>query len=153
MFAIIIETAVPVAADWCELVQTAVSQTLTLEEVPPDSSLTLLLTTDEQLRELNLAFRAEDKPTDVLSFPTDHDFPGAAVNYLGDIAVSVPYAVRQAQAGGHDTAAELQLLAVHGTLHLLGYDHDNDAAKRVMWQRQTAVLQQLGVGHINPTET
>jgi probable rRNA maturation factor len=80
--------------------------------------------------------------------------PGMAqANYLGDIIISLPYAARQAAAAGHKTESELQLLAVHGTLHLLGYDHAIPEEKAAMWDAQTAALTQLGLGHINPTET
>jgi probable rRNA maturation factor len=73
--------------------------------------------------------------------------------YLGDIIIAVPYSARQAAASGHDLDAELQLLAVHGTLHLLGHDHADLEEKAKMWQAQTAVLTKLGLAHIKPTET
>ena len=72
--------------------------------------------------------------------------------YLGDIIIALPYAARQAAAAGHAAEAELQLLAVHGTLHLLGYDHASPEEKAAMWSAQTAVLTQLGLSHIIPTE-
>lgn len=118
------------------------------------ASLTVLLTDDQTLRDLNRQFRSEDRATDVLSFPLEDDgiLEGPDSSYLGDIAISVPYAQRQAQAGGHGTTAELQLLLIHGILHLLGHDHENEIQKKTMWAVQRAVLNELGLAHIQPTE-
>jgi probable rRNA maturation factor len=65
--------------------------------------------------------------------------------YLGDIAISLPRATAQAEAAGHPVAAELQLLTVHGVLHLLGHDHAEPEEKAAMWAAQAAVLATLGV--------
>ena len=69
--------------------------------------------------------------------------PGADT-YLGDIAISLPKATRQAEAGGHGVASEMQLLVVHGTLHLLGYDHSEADDKAEMWRIQGEILEGLG---------
>ena len=118
------------------------------------AALTILLTDDDYLRELNRHYRGEDSATDVLSFPAGEPLPGVpdTLNYLGDIAIAVPTAERQAAAKGHATAAELQLLAVHGVLHLLGHDHLDPAEKAAMWRDQAAVLRRLGLEGIQPTE-
>jgi probable rRNA maturation factor len=88
----------------------------------------------------------------VLSFPAGETLPGMDKfsDYLGDVALSVPYATRQAAAKGHDPAAEMQLLVVHGLLHLLGYDHDTAAAQEQMWRVQADILEQLGLAAIIP---
>lgn len=132
----------------------AVLATLLQEQVQPPAMLTLLLTNDRRLQQLNRDFRGVDEPTDVLSFPAGDSLPKGAepMPYLGDIAVSVPYAARQATAGGHSLVAELQLLAVHGVLHLLGYDHAEPEEKERMWAAQSAVLNQLDLEGIVPTE-
>ncbi len=137
-----------------ELLTTAVHATLAHEAVSPPLELSLLLTHDEQIRQLNRDFRQEDKPTDVLSFPAGEAGPEMeeVVPYLGDIAIAVPYAARQAAQAGHDLAGELQLLAVHGVLHLLGYDHQEPEEKDEMWAAQTAVLAALNLQHVTPTE-
>lgn len=111
------------------------------------AELTLLLTDDDQLQQLNAQFRDIDAPTDVLSFGADEEEAlwQSDVRYLGDIAVSVPYATRQAQRRGHAPIAELVLLVVHGVLHLLGHDHADSAEKARMWQAQRAILKQLHV--------
>ena len=145
------ETAVP------ELVEDALgSAAAAVQESQdlPAAAVTVLLTDDEALRRLNRQFRSEDRITDVLSFAFgDAPVPmedGPA--YLGDIAISVPYARRQAAARGHSTTAELQLLLIHGMLHLLGYDHEDPAAKRAMWAVQRDLLDKLGLAHVEPTE-
>ncbi len=109
--------------------------------------LTIVITGNAQLRKLNRQFRHIDAPTDVLSFNADD---GTA--YLGDIVISYPKAKAQAQAGGHPVEAELQLLVVHGVLHLLGHDHYTRAEKAKMWAAQSAVLQSIGAAITEPKE-
>lgn len=119
-----------------------------------DAAVTLLLTEDLRMTQLNQQFRGIEGTTDVLSFPAGEEFPvvADAVPYLGDIAISIPTADRQAQARGHDLAAELQLLVVHGVLHLLGYNHLEVEDKVQMWSIQDGVLTSLGLSGISPTE-
>jgi probable rRNA maturation factor len=130
----------------------AISAILRYEGVAPPAGLSLLLTDDSRLQELNRMYRDIDAPTDVLSFPAGEEMPGMETMppYLGDIAISQSYAGRQAVAGGHSLAAELQLLAIHGVLHLLGHDHVEPEEKRRMWQAQAAVLAQLGLPPLVP---
>lgn len=101
-------------------------------------ALTIRLTGDAALRQLNRKFMGLDAATDVLSFPAKE--PG----YFGDLAISVTRAAAQAKAGGHSLQAELELLVVHGVLHLLGYDHATRAQQARMWAAQTEVLSSLG---------
>jgi probable rRNA maturation factor len=141
-------------ADIDRAIAGAARETLAHEAVADGAGLTILLTDDEYLRRLNLQYRGEDHATDVLSFPAGGAIPGAEEldHYLGDVAISWAYAERQAAAKGHETAAELQLLAVHGVLHLLGYDHTDEAEKTMMWAAQRVILQKLGLEQIQPTE-
>ncbi|MCZ2126796.1 MAG: rRNA maturation RNase YbeY [Anaerolineales bacterium] len=128
---------------------------LALETVAPESAaadLSILLSDDRQLHELNLDYLGVDAPTDVLSFPAGEIDPETQRLYLGDLALSVPRAAQQAQEGGHSVEAEAQLLIVHGVLHLLGYDHDTDEKKSEMWARQAEVLQKLGLARIQIRE-
>ena len=137
-----------------DLLETAVLATLAHEQQTPPLELSILLTGDADIQQMNRNFRGVDKPTDVLSFPAGDALPGMEADpYLGDIAISVPYAARQAAQAGHDLAGELQLLTIHGVLHLLGYDHDEAAEKEAMWGAQTAVLTQLHLQHVTPTES
>lgn len=111
----------------------------------PDADLTLVLTDDDHLRALNREFLSKDAPTDVLSFPADEPDPETGRRYLGDVIVSVERAESQAEGGGHPLEAELQLLVVHGILHLLGYDHAAVDEKTNMWAIQAEVLERIGV--------
>ncbi|OGO38392.1 MAG: rRNA maturation RNase YbeY [Chloroflexi bacterium RBG_16_56_8] len=86
-----------------------------------------------------------DTPTDVLSFPASEQDPESSAPYLGDILISVPRAVDQAQAAGHSAQDEVQLLVVHGVLHLLGHDHAKAQEKARMWKAQAEVLERLGL--------
>ncbi len=112
-----------------------------------DAEVTLVITEDDALAALNLEYRNIEGPTDVLSFPAREPTPGfvtapGADAYLGDIIIAFPYARRQAAELGHPLADELRLLAVHGALHLLGYDHAEPAEEAAMWARQDAILGQ-----------
>jgi probable rRNA maturation factor len=110
--------------------------------VPAD--LTIVIGDDAQLHELNRQFLGIDAPTDVLSFPADGTDPDSGERYIGDIIISYPRAVAQAASGGHTVQDELQLLVVHGVLHLLGFDHAVPAEKKRMWEIQGQVLGSLG---------
>lgn len=126
--------------------------TLESQSAPADADLTILLTDDEQLHDLNLDFRDTDAPTDVLSFPASESDPDTGTLYLGDVIISVERARDQAQAGGHSLEAELQLLVVHGVLHLLGHDHGEPGEKERMWAAQAAILARLGLSGIKISE-
>ena len=84
-------------------------------------AVTIALVGDAAMRRLNRCFAGEDRVTDVLSFPSD-----AVEGVLGDIAIATGVARRQARDGGHTYSEELRVLALHGLLHLLGYDHHGD---------------------------
>ena len=90
--------------------------------------LTIGLVSDLTMRRLNREFRDRDYPTDVLSFPADEKREKRVV-FLGDLAIALGVAGRQARAQGHDLATELKILALHGLLHLLGYDHETDEGR------------------------
>lgn len=134
--------------------RTAVTVTLRHEKHKPPAEITLLLTDDDQLKTLNKEYRGINAPTDVLSFEAGETMPGMDEDegYLGDIVISVPTAERQAKQGDHSLKAELQLLAVHGTLHLLGYDHEEPDEKDHMWWAQASILAQLGAEITGPPE-
>ncbi len=115
-----------------------------------DGALSISVSSDETLQELNRKFLDHDAPTDVLSFPSDSDDPDASGRYFGDIAISFPRAHAQAAAGGHPVEAELQLLTVHGILHLLGHDHGEAEEKAKMWKAQEEILTGLKCEIIEP---
>lgn len=131
--------------------------TILHQEKISEAALTILITNNEEVQRLNLAHRQIDAPTDVLSFanhePTTDTTASAPhifhippelvaddMKYLGDIVIAFPYSKRQAIAKQHALARELQLLAIHGTLHLLGYDHVTDEEEKEMWRRQDAAF-------------
>ncbi len=130
------------------LLERAARFTLDLEPDAATADMTIVLTDDTQLRELNREFLGVDAPTDVLSFPADEEDPETGIPYLGDILISIPRAAQQAQAAGHPVEAEVQLLVVHGTLHLLGHDHAEAEEKARMWQAQSEVMVRLGLAHV-----
>ena len=84
------------------------------------------LVSDATMRRLNRRYRGVDRVTDVLSFPAAPAPKGRAGEFLGDLAIATGLAGRQARRLGHSTAKELRILALHGLLHLLGYDHETD---------------------------
>jgi probable rRNA maturation factor len=132
-----------------EALRTVVARALTAEG-QPDGELTLVITDDTQVQELNQTYRGLDEPTDVLSFAAQESQPDAdgvnfvsapeAARYLGDIIIAFPYAAANAAAQGRAVRDELALLAVHGTLHLLGYDHGSAEEEEVMWAHQAQIL-------------
>ena len=136
-----------------EALQAAAAETLRQHGLHA-ASLTLVVTDDATVRELNRQYRGVDKPTDVLSFPAQEgsgeppmalppELAQELATYLGDVIIAYPYTVRQAARYGHPVEAELQLLVVHGVLHLLGYDHATPQEKAQMWQAQERVLTAL----------
>ncbi len=126
-------------------VEEAAKVTLQQQSVPVEADLTIVITDDNQLRQLNYQYRDIDTPTDVLSFPADFTDPENDNPYLGDVLISYNRAEAQAVAGGHAVTAEIQLLVVHGVLHLLGHDHANPDEKKQMWAAQAEILHQLGL--------
>jgi probable rRNA maturation factor len=102
----------------------------------------VLLTGDEHIRRLNRVYRGKNKATDVLSFPAADPANGHAP-VAGDLAVSVETAVRQAVEFGHPLATEVQILVLHGLLHLGGYDHETDEGQ--MARKETALRKRFGL--------
>lgn len=104
----------------------------------------VLIEDDAAIRELNRRWRGVDKPTNVLAFPTAAA-PSIAPRHLGDIAISYETAIREAQAQARPFAHHLAHLTVHGFLHLLGYDHQSDAAAEEMEDLERKILARLGI--------
>src|SRR5512138_2045800 len=106
-----------------DLLERTAHAVLEHESASMDSALSIVLTDNARLHELNLNYLGVDAPTDVLSFPASETDPETGARYLGDILISIPRAQEQADAAGHPLESEVQLLVVHGVLHLLGHDH------------------------------
>jgi len=131
-----------------DLLERAATAALQHESKSLDHDLSIVLTDNAHLHELNLNYLGVDSPTDVLSFPSAETDPETGARYIGDILISIPRAQSQAEAAGHSLESEVQLLVVHGVLHLLGHDHAEPDEKARMWQAQTEILESLGLGNI-----
>jgi probable rRNA maturation factor len=131
-----------------DLLERAAQVVLQHESQSLDVDLSIVLTDNARLHELNLNYLGVDAPTDVLSFPASETDPETGARYLGDILISIPRAQEQADAAGHPLESEVQLLIVHGMLHLLGYDHAEPDEKDRMWKAQGEILESLGLGNI-----
>jgi probable rRNA maturation factor len=116
---------------------------LTHQNAPP-GEISIVLVGEDRMRQFNLQFRDTDKPTDVLAFSDGSVDPDSKTTYHGDIIICIPIAKKQASVSGNSISDELSLLAVHGVLHLLGYEHDTQDSKSAMWAEQSAILQKLG---------
>ena len=117
-----------------------------LESEGKNGDLTILIDTPDRIQTLNREFRHVDAVTDVLTFPAwEGEISLSADGYLGDIMICYERAKEQAIAYGHSLTRELSFLAVHGVLHLLGYDHMTEADERIMREKQTAILDRIGV--------
>lgn len=133
-----------------QAVEQVAQQVLRREQVPGPLDVGIWITSEAELHTLNRTYRGVDHSTDVLSFGDDADdapFPAVpdAPRHLGDLAVSFPHVVRQAEEYGHSRARELSYLVTHGLLHLLGYDHELPEDAAVMRTREEALLTELGI--------
>lgn len=156
------ETDTAPAEGFEELARSVCERVLDTEKCPYEAEISITVTDNEGIRDLNRRFREIDAPTDVLSFPMT-DFPAPAAYdiledeaadcfnpetgelLLGDIIISEERAREQAEAYGHSLKRELAFLMAHSMLHLLGYDHMQPEEAAVMEQKQEAVLQSLGI--------
>ena len=122
------------------LVEAAAAAALRHAEFDVDA-VTILLTDDESVRDLNARFRDKDRPTNVLSFPAAE----SAFPHLGDVVLGYAYCAAEAQAQGKSLSDHLSHLVVHGVLHLLGRDHEDDAEAEEMEAEEREILAQIGV--------
>ena len=110
-----------------------------------DVELAVMLTDDAAIRALNNQWRGLDKPTNVLSFPAPAALQGDSPVHLGDIAIAYETVAREAESEGKPLAHHLSHLAVHGFLHLLGYDHESEPEAEAMEQQERAILARLRI--------
>jgi probable rRNA maturation factor len=119
------------------------------ERLPDPCVLDIILISDREMQELNHMRRGKNAVTDVLSFPMrnpgDKPDPDTGRIYLGDILISAKRAGEQALEYGHSLRREIAYLAVHGTLHLLGYSHESEWDRAVMRKKEEAVMERLGL--------
>ncbi len=121
----------------------AIEAVLDAQGFDKKAEISVSLVSSEEIRDLNLQYRGVDRPTDVLSFPMfDSDLP-ADVAYLGDIIICPLIIFEQAKQFGTTYRQEMCLMAIHSTLHLLGWDHIKPAEKKTMFALQEKILSQL----------
>lgn len=130
-----------------KIINEAIKTVARLHKLPSNSEVSVLIVDNSYIQEMNLIYRNNNQPTDVLSFAMnemvdeepDIDFP-SDVNVLGDIVLSLEQAELQSQEYGHSLEREVGFLVCHGMLHLLGYDHENDEETRVMRKMEDKVM-------------
>lgn len=140
-------------AGWLE---SMAGKVLAAQGVGPDAEMGLVIATEERIRELNRTYLGKDEPTDVISF---HMLPAEAgsgeglppfvappdgISHLGEVIISFPQAVAQAEEHGHTVEREMTILIIHGILHLLGYDDEEPVLKERMSAREREVLGEIG---------
>ena len=144
-FSVDVQNEAGYALDEARLREAALT-TLAQQNAEANSTLTIAVVDNEYVTGLNQQFRGIDAPTDILSFPSDEVFvEDDVVRYIGDLVIAYPYAAAQAERLGHPLMDSLALLVAHGTLHLLGFDHDTDEHRAAMWAAQADALTALGI--------
>ncbi|CAM3928357.1 rRNA maturation RNase YbeY [Mesobacillus thioparans] len=123
------------------------------ENIQDGSELSVTFVSNERIQEINREYRDKDRPTDVISFALEEMGEGELEIFgedipriLGDLIISLPKAREQAEEYNHSFMRELGFLAVHGFLHLLGYDHMNEKDEKLMFDRQRDLLEGYGLG-------
>ena len=112
---------------------------------PGIHQISILFSTDTELSHLNSAYRQITGPTDVLAFPASEIEPETGRRYLGDIVISMDQVKKQQEIFLDEKVSILILLAIHGTLHLLGYDHGTKVEKEKMWRQQSRFLSEYNI--------
>ncbi|GEN46508.1 rRNA maturation RNase YbeY [Alkalibacillus haloalkaliphilus] len=122
------------------------------QSVESEAEMSVTFVSDEDIKSINRDYRGKDAPTDVISFALEEqgedelEVIGEGLPlHLGDIVISVDRAFEQADEYGHSNNRELAFLAVHGLLHLLGYDHESEDDEKVMFEKQEKILQKFGL--------
>ncbi len=149
-----IEESVPTPqTEWKSKLVRAAQTVLAQARVSSETKLSIVLADDQRLQELNRQFAGNDKSADVLSFPVEPDeLRPEDEMYIGDVIISVERAAQHAHTGGHPLLAELQLLTIHGVLHLLGHVHAHPKEKADMWRAQTSALNAINASISAPSD-
>lgn len=136
-----------------ELVEKLLQHAATVEKIEQPSEVSITFVDNEAIHEINKQYRNKDQPTDVISFAMEELGEGEVQivgegmpRILGDIIISTDRTKEQAEEYGHSFERELGFLAVHGFLHLLGYDHMNEEDEKKMFGRQDDILKTFGLG-------
>jgi len=135
-----------------ELIEKMLHHAAQAEGIEAESELSVTFVNNDEIQQINREYRGKDVPTDVISFAMEELGEGemaieiaGAPRMLGDIVISVDRAIEQAADYGHSEERELGFLAIHGFLHLLGYDHMEVADEKVMTEKQEDILQSFGL--------
>lgn len=155
------ETEISLGVAYEEIIHRVVNAVMDYEQCPYEAEVNVLLTDNAAIQEINQEYRGIDAPTDVLSFPSvEYDAPAdfealeslpdcfhpeTGELLLGDIVVSVEKVLEQAEEYGHSKERELGFLVAHSMLHLFGYDHMEENERRVMEEKQRAILEGIGL--------
>ena len=156
------ESELTINIDYEKIADRVINEALDYEKCPYEVELNLLLTSNENIRKINNEYRNIDSPTDVLSFPMieyekpsdfskledstlDNFNPETGELILGDIIISVPKIVEQAEKYGHSTEREFAFLVDHSMLHLFGYDHMEANDAKIMEAKQEEILNKLEI--------
>jgi probable rRNA maturation factor len=149
---VLIEEGLDVSLD-TDWLQHVLEKPLLIENVPPNVEISLVIVGQERIHELNREYRGKDKPTDVLSFAmaeqktedeeTDFITPPDGLVHLGEVIVSYPQAVIQAEEHGHSIQKEMAMLITHGVLHILGYDHEKPEMEPAMQAKEKEILAEV----------
>lgn len=135
--------------DWYQHIESLLTFAKNQENITDDAELSVTFVDKDEIKEINRDYRNKDKVTDVISFAFEEDetvFEGMEMpRVLGDIIICMDVAKAQADQYNHSFERELGFLALHGFLHLLGYDHMNEADEQKMFQRQDDILNRYGL--------
>ena len=132
--------------------QSIAERVLVAQHAGPTVEMGLVITTQERVQQLNLSYRGRDEPTDVLAFSAVEEIgidsppfvmPPDGVSHLGEVIISCPQAVAQAEEHRHSIKKEVAILIIHGVLHLLGYEHDKPELEKQMSVRETEILSHI----------
>lgn len=125
-------------------IKNSINKTLIYGGIDPDEIIsTVVISGDKLIQDLNKKYLNIDRVTDVLAFPANEIDPETGKQYLGDIVISFPQLLQQAKDNIRDLDDELILLCVHGTLHLLGFDHADEKSKQKMWSAQQEIIRDV----------
>jgi len=144
-----LQDQLPINNELRNLARKVVREVLAAEGISKKAEVSIVFVDDDYIRQLNLQYRGIDCPTDVLSFAIQEGESLAGPEnelILGDVVISLPAAERQSTEYGHSMLRETGYLIIHGTLHLLGYDHQDEDQKGFMREKEEAVLSKVGLG-------
>lgn len=141
-----------VQAEELDLIKQLLNKAVEYENLSGEIEVSITFVDNEKIRKINKQYRNMDKPTDVISFALEEQVEGEVEivgvtlpRILGDIVISIPKAKQQAKVYNHSYRRELGFLALHGFLHLLGYDHGTEKEEQMMFQRQKEILEKHGL--------